>query len=562
MVRASRTTSILGAATACVLVCLASVPVLHAADAPKQGDPGKLAQQILKATGVTGGLIVHLGCDDGRLTAALRAGDSFTVQGLDPDAKDVEAAREHVRSLGLYGNVSVEPWSAGRLPYVDNLVSLVVAEDLGGVAMDELVRVLAPLGVAYVKQGGQWAKTVKPWPEEIDEWQQHFHDADNNAVAHDRVVGPPRHFQWIAEPEWSRAHLILPSINCFVSSKGRLFTVEDQASAEHPALPGKFALVARDAFNGMVLWERPFPDWQPVNIYVKFTPAQLQRRLAAVGDVVYCTPGLDAPVTALDAATGKVLKTYDATQRTQEFVFDHGVLYLVIGDPTDTAGIGDPRGGLGSSQFPPRAYGPEIPKLDNPASTIVAIEADSGRKLWEKSGSDTEKYQGTSLAVRGEHAVYCTAEAVACLDRATGRQLWRVPAAISLKGPPGIGVSLVLSDSAVYLADAKSVRAFSLQDGQLMWTGKAQLNHHKQPDLFLAAGVVWSAYHNGHDPKTGEIVKTLDQAMNGPMGHDRCYRNRITDRYYINTKTGGSDFLGLEVAGEFVRAATGSCSTR
>jgi len=29
------------------------------------------------------------------------------------------------------------------------------------------------------------------------------------------------------------------------------------------------------------------------------------------------------------------------------------------------------------------------------------------------------------------------------------------------------------------------------------------------------------------------------------MGHDRCYRNFITERYYINSKTGGADFLLL-----------------
>ncbi len=34
------------------------------------------------------------------------------------------------------------------------------------------------------------------------------------------------------------------------------------------------------------------------------------------------------------------------------------------------------------------------------------------------------------------------------------------------------------------------------------------------------------------------------------MGHDRCYRNRITTRYYINTATGGSDFLKLSSATE------------
>ena len=45
---------------------------------------------ILKATGVRGGLVVHLGCGDGRLTAALHADDSYLVHGLGKDAADVE----------------------------------------------------------------------------------------------------------------------------------------------------------------------------------------------------------------------------------------------------------------------------------------------------------------------------------------------------------------------------------------------------------------------------------------------------------------------------------------
>ena len=508
------------------------------------------ASHILAATGVKGGLIVHIGCSDGKLTAALRAGDNYTVQGLDTNVKNVETARKHIQSLGLYGPVSVSRWTSNHLPYVDNLVTLLVSENPGKIPMDEIMRALAPLGVAYVKQDGQWTKIVKPWPKEMDEWQQHFHDADNNAVAHDRLVGPPRRYQWIAEPQWMRSHMSMPSISSLVSSKGRLFTVEDLGSAEHPALPGKFALVARDAFNGIVLWQRPFPDWHPVNIHTKDTPVQLQRRLAAIGDVVYCTPGYSAPVTALEAATGKALKAYEGTERTTEFLYDRGVLYVVIGDATDTAGVA---GGssLGTSQFTVLDYGPKIPVLADPKSTIVALDANSGRTLWQKSGGDTAGYQGATLAVRGPHAVYSTAKDLVCLDRTTGRQVWRVPVPITLKGPGGIAVSLVLADDAVYLADSQNLRAFSLKDGTLMWTGKAQLNHHKPADVFLAAGVVWSDYFKGHDPLTGKVVKTLSQKMTGPMGHDRCYRNRITDRYYINTKTGGSDFLGLETPGEF-----------
>jgi len=548
---------------ACLLavLCVLPAPVVPAqvtqaqvsvADAQRSAREQE-ARQILNATGVKGGLIVHVGCGDGRLTVALRASDSYLVHGLDMNAQNVEKARKYIQSLGLYGSVSVSRWTSNHLPYVDNLVTLLVSENPGKIPMDEIMRVLAPLGVAYVKQDGQWAKIVKPWPKEMDEWQQHFHDADNNAVAHDRLVGPPRRYQWIAEPQWMRSHMSMPSISSLVSSKGRLFTVEDLGSAEHPALPGKFALVARDAFNGIVLWQRPFPDWHPVNIHTKDTPVQLQRRLAAIGDVVYCTPGYSAPVTALEAATGKVLKAYEGTERTTEFLYDRGVLYVVIGDATDTAGVA--RGSsLGTSQFAVLDYGPKIPVLADPKSTIVALDADSGRTLWQKSGDDTTGYQGSSLAVRGKHAVYSTAKDIVCLDRASGRQVWRVPAPITLKdriGVGGVAVSLVLSDDAAYLADSENLRAFSLKDGTAMWKSKATLNHHKPPDVFLAAGVVWSDYFNGHDPRTGKIVKTLSQKMTGPMGYDRCYRNRITERYYINTKTGGSDLLGRETPGEF-----------
>ena len=94
------------------------------------------AKKILDATGVKGGLIVHIGCGDGKLTAALRASDSYLVHGLDTDAEDVTKAREHIRSLGLYGPVSADTFDGRNLPYVDSLVNLVVAEDLDGVPMD------------------------------------------------------------------------------------------------------------------------------------------------------------------------------------------------------------------------------------------------------------------------------------------------------------------------------------------------------------------------------------------------------------------------------------------
>ena len=50
-----------------------------------QASEREQARQLLDASGVKGGVVVHLGCGDGKLTAALHANDSYLVQGLDAD---------------------------------------------------------------------------------------------------------------------------------------------------------------------------------------------------------------------------------------------------------------------------------------------------------------------------------------------------------------------------------------------------------------------------------------------------------------------------------------------
>jgi len=176
------------------------------------------------ATGFQGGLLVHVGCGDGRLTAALRADDRWVVHGLDADAKNVDAARGHIRCLGLAGRgVSIDRFDGRRLPLIDNLANLLVAEDLGDVAAKEVMRVLCPGGVAYIKKDGAWTKTVKPRPRNIDDWTHFLHGPDGNAVARDDVVGFPRHIQWIGSPKHSRDHEIATSMDVMVSAGGNLF---------------------------------------------------------------------------------------------------------------------------------------------------------------------------------------------------------------------------------------------------------------------------------------------------------------------------------------------------
>ena len=174
------------------VVLIAAATGLEAAGGEAPADVKVAAREILDTTGVRGGLVVHLGCGHGKLTAALRASERHVVHGLDTDPAKVERARRHVASLGLYGPVSIARLTGSRLPYADNLVNLLVAEAAGLVPMAEVMRVLCPKGVAYVRAGGRWVKTVKPRPREMDEWTHWLHGPDGNAVAHDQLVGPPR----------------------------------------------------------------------------------------------------------------------------------------------------------------------------------------------------------------------------------------------------------------------------------------------------------------------------------------------------------------------------------
>ena len=73
-----------------------------------QPDVEQEAKVILAAAGVGGGLLVHVGCEDGRLTAALCRDNHFCVHGIDVGPGNVARARYAVRALGLHGPAEPE----------------------------------------------------------------------------------------------------------------------------------------------------------------------------------------------------------------------------------------------------------------------------------------------------------------------------------------------------------------------------------------------------------------------------------------------------------------------
>ncbi len=567
------------------IVLLAGVAVVCSAGGPA------------RAVAVEGGLIVCVGADALESVAGHWQRPGCIIQCLETSDAAVRTLRSKVMAAGCHGKVSVARFDGEHLPYVDNLVNLIVCSASGArCSKAEMMRVLAPYGRAVVN--GE--VMTKPYPVDMDEWPQYLHGADNNCVAQDTVVGPPRHVQWTSGPAWTRGHIGAATISCMVSSGGRLFTIEDTETAENPLLPARWQLVARGAFNGIRLWALDYPEWEQITVYIKDYHAQMQRRLAAIGNTVYCTPGLKAPLTALDGVTGKRIREYAGTERTQEFVYHRGKLFVVLGDrmsfnaykgaatkrrgkakgrkgkakpePAAPAPAETPKMAFQGAGFPFSAYAPQTPNAESPTSVIAAFEAETGKELWRTG--DIDRYVGCTMALKGDRLVYQSAHGVFCIDARTGAENWAARKEI----PYGTGNrpnSLVLSSEAVYSEEGKGVHAYALADGSAYWDKPIPVRkgYQASSDLLIAAGALWMC-GNCNNPKglalkqptafnlkTGAEIRTIPQKLSKPMGHDRCFRNFITERFFINSKTGGPDCLDLASDAEYPAPFTrGTCS--
>ena len=278
-----------------------------AADASDNGP------DIVEESGIKGGLVVHLGCGDGSETLKLKSSDAWLVRGLDRNPGNILIARKKISDAGLYGPVSVDTWNGTSLPFIDNTVNLLIAENRADIDMEECMRVLCPRGKLLLRQDGKWETTTKPLPGNTDEWSHALYRAHGNAVSRDQVAGPPKGLQWTAGPKWTRHHEAGSSFQAMVSANGRVFYLLDDGPRVSLFLPSDWQLVARDAYNGKVLWKRPLKRWVTQFYNYKSGPTQMTRRLVAVGEQVFVAANLDEGVTVVDAATGKTIRELEHT---------------------------------------------------------------------------------------------------------------------------------------------------------------------------------------------------------------------------------------------------------
>ncbi|MHC4199738.1 MAG: outer membrane protein assembly factor BamB family protein [Planctomycetota bacterium] len=511
---------------------------------------------LARSLDAPGGLVVHVGAGDARRAAARGGSGRFLVHLLYADGPGAERARSGVAALGLSGRATVSVSGGVNLPFIENVVNLLIVEDGPALSPREMLRVVAPRGKVLTLRGGRWERTTKEVPATIDDWTHNLYDAGNGGVSRDMEAGPPRHLQWTGGPQWSRSHDGNSSFLAMVSAGGRVFYMMDEGSTAFLSLPSKWILTARDAFNGKILWRKPLP--QPLLMHVgqiKSGFANLNHRMVAQDDVVYVTLGFNAPVSALESRTGKQVWRNRATANAEELALFDGILYCVI-NLSKRSRITHPFQMMEDAKRPLAA---------TIGRKLMALDAKTGEVLWERR---PPKILPLSLTA-GEHGVFIhDGSAIVSLDPKSGEQRWRSePIEFYSKLQQYSGVNVVLKGDVLLFACGSAyphkgrgyksewqntITAMDARTGKVLWRAP-----HRQdgifvtPDLLVADGLVWHApIDNGRDSgdyvgldlATGKVVRDFKGDGRVQMPHHRCYRNRATERLIFTGWTGVNIF--------------------
>lgn len=346
-----------------------------------------------------------------------------------------------------------------------------------------------------------------------------------------------------------------------VSARGRLFYIGNDVEPSIEALPDRPYLIARDAFNGVLLWKHPiFPismsdrmesPNKPEDFFLFEPKFPMELKVVAVGDKLYLAFGRHGEIQALDAASGKLLRTYAGTKHTEEILYFEGTLLTVAAadaDELDTR----PRNMavLNDATFTRRR-----------AKTLRALRADSGERLWE---ADLESSGGlkTSPVINKNRVFAVVGDALIRLDLASGKRIWRrtlptdkarkkrnLRSVIYIKGP-AIYDHLIASDDVILLvskAKSAALQAFSSETGEHLWSYACSSPERAGASAFVVGDRVW-VHESGRgkklplvalDLKTGQIQKRIDATPTFDVGHHhRCYGNRATERFVLAGRRG------------------------
>ena len=494
-----------------VLLAIAGARAPRAAAA----DGAALAEKFLSRENVRPGLCVYVGGADVGLMLALRE-HGYLVHGITADAKALPGLREAIQAKEAYGPVSVDVASMEYLPYAINIVNLLIVDDFParaaeGLTAGDILRVLAPYGSAFLESGPAetegvetsrmedgWVQLTKPYTEGMDEFLN-----SEARLSKDRLVGPPTALRWITGEYWCGKNSW--GYSRVVSAGGRVFyrfNVERGYGFKTGYEQKMFRYVARDAFNGLKLWERLQPDTGAELLQISEGRLLISRRTRTVLD-----PATGEEVAEEEAE--RLIRNYQAVPCDGLLIF-HGRLRAVDAETGKEVWRGpdgwDYGGPMGDGKmFLNMRLGRDKTHLG------VCVDIRTGKKLWQHPKGRYILYRDGNLFRRGR------------------RKQRTIP-------DPRDGTKTIDKWYGV-------VGAVSTEDGTPLWEHEFPLPvHGGTDDSWYMEGLLWvhAGFDDrsevkveswqGLDPKTGDVKRTL--LMPSKVKH-RCSPHHATEKYIL-----------------------------
>lgn len=535
-----------------------------------------LAEPIREA-GITGGIVVQIGSDDLSLRSL---GDRFHVRLLMPDEAAATAAQAAIDQADLQGRFTVSVWNGGALPFADRVVNaMIVQSSTFKVQHEEIERVLTPRGLLFNQQSSiRNPQFIAPFPDGLDDWTHFLYDASGNAVSRDREVSYPRSFRWWAPPVHLRSHNFGASFAGLISGGGRVFYILDEGTylAQLGGLTERWSLVARDGFNGALLWKRKLDGYgepffeEVMNNKIWRTPLSLNRRAVfSNGRLLACLSYRDAPLSILDPATGETIKEVSLGGSADEIVAEGSLAVCRVRnkiakgdgsfDPDDKKNFLRNKLEKGKDRASSDDAKTEMGWLYYQAQTqqggekVVAVDTAAGKVLWEYF---VDGIAHQTLAMADGKVAFHDYSALHVLDAATGKSVWKYdsPVRKTLRyGMRGILGNLLIKDGKILWTSnfTGGGVCLSLADGEVLWTDEslgATGGFGFPTAQRVVNDIIWrdggARAISFKDGSSADVSLDIGDMLK--RGHHvRCHSGRATERYIIYPMR-GLEFVDLQ----------------
>jgi outer membrane protein assembly factor BamB len=539
-----RTKELMTKTTLLILTAMAWALPSHVVQASLADAAAKLPPAVKER----GGLCIVIG-DPAQIEVAKQLSESgpWVIHWLAPKGTSMEELRRKLQNEGGYGKISIEPWEADHLPHTDNLANVILVdagpERFSG---EELLRALAPQGIAVVADGAEVRVLVKERPETMGEWTHPWHRPNGSMVASDTYLDVPNGFQWLTSPGFPIGHR-KNSAGLILSSGGKTYFITQNVPENLSSTIGKGGekssgnhLLARDSFNGVLLWSRL---WQGPT---KSHSEGVFEALVATPDRLFVSS--QEGVAVLDAANGKELALWKTESNPLKLLLEDGT--LVVQTELGLTAL-DPANGEQQWSV----------KLSNPHGALLH----DGRvfiltEMREVDGQWQQKLQA--------------------FDLESGKEVWQQPIESKYGRRDTAELRLHFAGAGVLcLIERERLRFLSLSDGRELWSHQSEAESRsgmdsRQVGHFLANDLIWIRNERAKggreapeawvamDPKTGtkvrELTVTGSQGVEENVNKTGCQPHTATERFVFDPRLSTAwNFEGGERAG--FKFARGGC---